>query len=458
MFSKCFQVMPMSTANNVTVAPVIREQCWKEDGTNFVRLRITFNRRSRYITTNLLAREEQVTRSGKIKDPDLQFRMNKLAKEVQDILSQLDSNSLQTMSFDQIMAFIQKKDEEEKPFSLDFFTFAEEIVGGKKGQSQKTYRCAVKSFKAFVKKESMDISEISSALMRSWEAELQKKYGKNARAVSCYTACISFIHGQARLKYNDEESGAINIRNPFQFYKPPRQRPARHRDADYSLIQQMLNLRKDLKSRERLGVDVFLISFALMGMNSPDLYSCSAPQKDILRYNRTKTRDRRDDNAEMFVQIDPLVKDLLAEYRSTDREFAFNFHEKYSCYSVFGANVNIGLKKFCDRIGYPEKVTLYWARHTWASTAYEIGISKSLINDGLCHVDRDMKVTDIYINKDWSLLWEANHKVLSQFKWSDNQNLSESKKDSEVTKKRMTSKQIILSRPGLVASRRVSGF
>ncbi len=89
--------MPMSTANNVTVAPVIREQCWKEDGTNFVRLRITFNRRSRYITTNLLAREEQVTRSGKIKDPDLQFRMNKLAKEVQDILSQLDSNSLQTM-------------------------------------------------------------------------------------------------------------------------------------------------------------------------------------------------------------------------------------------------------------------------------------------------------------------------------------------------------------------------
>lgn len=190
---------PMSTANNVTVATVIREQCWKEDGTNFVRLRITFNRHSRYITTNLLAREEQVTRSGKIKDPDLQFRMNKLAKEVQDILSQLDSNSLQTMSFDQIMAFIQKKDEEEKPFALDFFTFAEEIVSGKKGQSQKTYRSAVKCFKAFVKKETMDISEISSALMRSWEADLQKNYGKNARAVSCYTACISLISGHQLL-------------------------------------------------------------------------------------------------------------------------------------------------------------------------------------------------------------------------------------------------------------------
>ena len=33
----------MSTANNVTVAQVIREQCWKEDGTNFVRLFVQKN-------------------------------------------------------------------------------------------------------------------------------------------------------------------------------------------------------------------------------------------------------------------------------------------------------------------------------------------------------------------------------------------------------------------------------
>jgi hypothetical protein len=85
-------------------------------------------------------------------------------------------------------------------------------------------------------------------------------------------------------------------------------------------------------------------------------------------------------------------------------------------------------------------VTLYGARHSWASIAYKTGVEKGLINDGLCHVDKSMKVTDIYINKDWSVLWKANAKVLKQFKWI------KSPADAAVNKKkRTTSKPVILS-------------
>jgi hypothetical protein len=49
-------------------------------------------------------------------------------------------------------------------------------------------------------------------------------------------------------------------------------------------------------------------------------------------------------------------------------------------------------------------------------------------------------VTDIYINKDWSVLWKANTKVLKQFKWI------KSPADAAVNKKkRTTSKPVILS-------------
>ena len=37
------------------------------------------------------------------------------------------------------------------------------------------------------KLELMDISEISSSLMREWEEWLRNTYGNNARAVSAYT-------------------------------------------------------------------------------------------------------------------------------------------------------------------------------------------------------------------------------------------------------------------------------
>ncbi len=29
-----------------------------------------------------------------------------------------------------------------------------------------------------------------------------------------------------------------------------------------------------------------------------------------------------------------------------------------------------------------------------------------------------MKVTDIYIKKDWSVIWQANAKVLDKFQWN----------------------------------------
>ena len=62
--------------------------------------------------------------------------------------------------------------------------------------------------------------------------------------------------------------------------------------------------------------------------------------------------------------------------------------------------------------------SMYAARHSWATIAYEIGIPMEIINDCLCHVDVKMAVTDIYIKKDWSKRWDANRKVLEQFDWS----------------------------------------
>ena len=68
--------------------------------------------------------------------------------------------------------------------------------------------------------------------------------------------------------------------------------------------------------------------------------------------------------------------------------------------------------------GVEEHVTFYSARHTWATVAYRIGIEKGIINDCLCHVDQAMKVTDIYIEKDWERLWAANSKVMDCLDWT----------------------------------------
>ncbi len=405
----------MLSQNSVTFTPVVLDTHRKQNGTNFVRIRLTKNRVNRYIKTNVMVHHNQVGKGGHLKDAALRIKVDEMIRKMEDITATIIPTVLDIMTADEIIRYIASY--QEGPFRLDFFSFAEEVIAEKKSSAKKTYTCALKSFKGYVEKEQMDISEVSSTLMRHWEKALREKYGPNARAVSAYTSCIAHIHGQARLRYNNEECGQVKINNPFQYYKPSRQRQARHRSVDYTIIQKMIDIRGQLSGREKLGVDVFLISFGLMGMNAPDLYSCSPPTDEILHYYRQKTRDRRDDQAEMYVKIDERIAPIVKEYLSKRPEHAFDFNERYSTYQILGENVNEGLKQFAERIGFKEKITLYSTHHSWATIAYESGVDKGIINDGLCHIDEAMRVTDIYIRKNWSVVWNANKKVLDRLNW-----------------------------------------
>ena len=109
---------------------------------------------------------------------------------------------------------------------------------------------------------------------------------------------------------------------------------------------------------------------------------------------------------------------LYAEYADGRGAFAFNFHGRYSNYKNLGRAANVGLKEFKERIGYDKDIVMYSARHTWASVAYSAGIDKSVINDALCHVDPAMRVTDIYVQKNWAVIWRANVKVLRRVGWN----------------------------------------
>ena len=402
---------------SVTVSYTVPNNTWKNDGTNLVRLRFTFKRQGRFVKTNLIVHRKDMV-GQRIKNSDIRRKAEELIERMEKAISHLDCFALQSMTIDQVVQFVVEDDE---GFKLDFFEFADIIIAEKKGQPAKSYQTAVNAFRSYIGNDTLDISEISSPLMRDWERFLVAKYGEGARAVSAYPACIAFIHGQARLRYNREEDGILRIKNPFQFYKPPRQKTGRHRALEIEDIQNMIDIRGCLKGREKLGVDVFLISFVLMGMNAPDLYTCKLRGEDVLHYYRTKTRTRRDDKAEMFVTIDKKVESLIKEYFAPEgSETAFDFCNRYKNYILFGENVNEGLKKYSDRIGRTDKndrITLYWARHSWATIAYACGVDKGVINDGLCHVDREMKITDIYIKKNWKIIWDGNAKVIKKFKW-----------------------------------------
>lgn len=404
-------------AGVITFKPVIYSQYRRADGSYFVRIRVTANRKSKFIVTNIAVTDKQLTRSLKIKDAAVIDAVNDLVSRLRRAASTLDSFTIPMMSIDSIVQYLSLR--QEGAFRLDFFKFAESVIKQKKNEGTRmVYTNAIRAFKKFWQKPEMDISELKSTTLRRYESWLSERVGPGARSIEIYTSALRHIHRIARETYNSEECGDVLIRDPFAYYHPAKSRRATHRNVSSGLIQRIIDERKLLKNkRSKNSADLFVLSFAMMGLNIADIFDAPAPDGDVLVYNRHKTRDRREDKAEMRVKIDPRIRTLYEKYRDPSGKYAFV--HKYKSLRLLQQAVGYGMQGVVKELCIEEQITFYSARHTWATLAYSIGIDKSVINDCLCHTDSAMKVTDIYIAKDWRVLWEANKKVLDLFDWSN---------------------------------------
>mgnify|MGYP003306741134 FL=1 len=171
------------------------------------------------------------------------------------------------------------------------------------------------------------------------------------------------------------------------------------------------------KGAEKFILEVFLLSFALEGMNLADLYAC-APAKDRwLIYNRKKTSGRRSDGAEHHVYISDQIMPIVERNRDSDGVHMFTFHRRYKDFNTFTVNANNAIRRWREDHKEVESFTMYAARHSFASIARRAEIEKATIDEMLCHVG-NLRMADVYIEPDWEIHKKANEKLLALFDWS----------------------------------------
>jgi integrase len=215
---------------------------------------------------------------------------------------------------------------------------------------------------------------------------------------------------------NDEERGEIVIPfNPFKKYKLPQIPVTEKRALTIEQIRAIRDVKLTLK-RDIMARDVFMLSFYLAGMNTVDMYYLEDYTDGRITYCREKTKDARQDKALISIKVEPEAEEIIKRYRGKERVFYFS--ETYYIAHELNKWVNYALK----RIGKMEEVnipglTFYSARHSFATIARnECGISKYDIHKALNHSDPTMRVTDIYIKKDWSVIDNVVKKVLDRIK------------------------------------------
>ena len=232
--------------------------------------------------------------------------------------------------------------------------------------------------------------------------------------------CIRDRFNEAKKKYNKKDRNLILIPNsPFDEFEIPKQEATRKRAISPDIIKKVWKLPyKDMKKgykstcRYNLAKDCFILSFCLMGINSADLYNATDMKGNTISYNRTKTKARRLDGAKMMVDIPKIVQPLMDKYRDKTGKRIFNFYQYYADEKGFNKAINYGLKEI-GAILEIDDLEYYAARHSWATIALnKVGIDKYIVHAALNHIDDSMKVTDIYIERDFVNENKANAKVV----------------------------------------------
>lgn len=430
-----------------TFKALIRPDQQKNDGSYNVKIRVTHNRKTKYVSTPFFVSSKEIVKKKKDGKEELRIKNQSVLDKTDEIILGYKKKIVQFgMSIDawDVDKLIAQLTASAETFKLNFIQYGNDyvarLVENGKESTGKAYQVAINALERFVGRDDLDISEITVKFLQAFEKFLKeepKLTGKNrnsqkkkekqkdkqkGRSVPSYIAKIKTIHAAAKLEFNDEERGIINIPySPFSRYKiPPVGRPE-HRVLTIEQIQRIIDLpykKETLKgfSMYNISKDVFLLSFALMGINLADVYEAEQIKGDILAYKRKKTRSRRSDEAEIKVRIEPKIKRLAAKYQGTTKAFVFGEH--YAQKSVLDRVVNNGLKMVGKDIGV-SNLTYYYARHTMASIcANKLGIDVARVDEMLNHSDPKLAIARVYIEKDFTPLWEANKKLIDLFDWS----------------------------------------
>ena len=415
----------------LTIRAEVLKDKKRTDGTYNVKVRFTKDKKVKRISTDLFATDADLTSDMKLKEDSMtKQEADRLVLRYRTMVNSLHLDS-ENCDVSEIVNRLVCKVEAEKP--IDFIAFSKKWIATAPIKSKDTYTTGLNSFIRFIGKDELDIKIISVDLLEQYRdyiiqvrnervkaLQAEGKRVPSNRCLSLYLMMLRHLFSEAQKFYNKPDKGLMRIpHTPFEYFKIPRQEATRKRAITPQQIKDIWNMpyqnvHKGAKGTCRfdLAKDCFILSFCLMGINSVDLYYAKELRGNKLVYCRTKTKDRRLDKARMEVVVPDMAFPIIEKYRDTTGQRLFKFYQDYRDHKAFNKAINKGLKEIGDQLQI-EDLEYYAARHSWATIALnKCKIDKYTVHAALNHVDESMRVTDIYIERDFVNENKANQKVV----------------------------------------------
>ncbi|MCD8236596.1 MAG: site-specific integrase [Prevotellaceae bacterium] len=276
-------------------------------------------------------------------------------------------------------------------------------VSGKEHTSE-TYLTTLNSFMRFIGDKDIMFDDFDSDLMLAYEAFLRKEEQVGMNTSSFYMRIMRAVYNRA------VEKGITVQRNPFRNVYTGVGKTVK-RAIPLEAIRKIKLLDLSMFPTLDYARDIFMFSFYTRGMAFVDMtYLKKTDLKNgVLSYKRQKT------GQQLFIRWEPCMQSILDKYRHVDTKYllpivtaAGDERKQYKRVSHF---VNSKLKSIGSMVGLSIPLTMYVARHSWASIARSKNIPVSVISEGMGHDSE--RTTMIYLaSLDTHLVDNANHLIL----------------------------------------------
>lgn len=337
-------------------------------------------------------------------------RIDRDLKRLNAIIGKFDRHDCRYTADDIVAAFTGKSHEQ------SFFCFMQSVIANLKQlnrhRTAENYATALKSFAQFRGNVDLLPGEINTHLMMRYEAHLAAR-GVTKNSISFYMRILRAVYNRA------VEQELTEQRTPFRYVYTGVDKTVK-RAIPLAAIRRIKEL--DLSQHPALDFarDMFLFSFYTRGMSFVDMaYLRKSDLKSgIIVYRRRKTGQL------LSIKRERCMQEIVEKYAAGNcvrpstqnspyllpilREpFDRNAHQ----YKNALQQINKSLKTIARMSGVAAPLTMYVARHSWASAARSKNIPISVISEGMGHDSET--TTQIYLaSLDTSVIDRANNLIL----------------------------------------------
>ncbi|MGM9862228.1 MAG: phage integrase SAM-like domain-containing protein [Muribaculaceae bacterium] len=273
-------------------------------------------------------------------------------------------------------------------------------------RTAETYASALNSLMRYTGGSDMLLDELSADIIEDYSAFLHRR-GLVPNTISFYMRILRAVYNRAA------DNGDLPDTKPFRRVYTGVDNTAK-RALPLAAVQQIKALALADSPALDYARDMFLLSFYLRGMSFIDmayLHKSDLVKTGYVTYRRRKT------GRLLKIAWTPQMQSVVDKYDITATPYLLPIigndggDTRRACRNA-ACRINHNLKTIGHLIGLSVPLTLYVARHSWATAARSKGVPLSVISEGMGH--RSEATTRIYLaSLDTAAVDNANAMIIA---------------------------------------------